>query len=376
VWAAVAGLGIAIGPIAGGWMIEHFSWNAIFLFNLPAVVVCVVGALTLVPESRDPAAPRLDLPGCALSIVGLSAVVWGLIEAPERGWTEIGIVAAFAVGIAILGLFVAWERRTDHPMLDVSVFCNLRFSAASLSVTFVYFALMGVMYFLTTYLQSVLGNDALGAGVRMLPIAGGMLLTARPSVVLTRRLGTKATVASGLATVAGALVLLTRFGVDTGDGQISLTLALMGAGVGMAMAPATEAIMGAVPKDKAGVGSAMNDVVREVAGTLGIAVLGSVLASAYATGMEGATAGLSPDAAAAASDSVGAAHVVAGQLGGSADAMLVAASNSAFVDAMSTTATVAAAMAAVGALIATAFLPARTRAAVRRAAPAPVGSRV
>jgi EmrB/QacA subfamily drug resistance transporter len=375
VWAAVAGLGIAIGPIAGGWMIEHFSWSAIFLFNLPAVAVCVAGALALVPESRDPAAPKLDLPGCALSIAGLSAVVWGLIEAPERGWTETGIVAAFAAGVAILGLFIAWERRTAHPMLDVSVFRNLRFSAASLSVTFVYFALMGVMYFLSTYLQSVLGHDALDAGIRMLPIAGGMLLTAKPSVVLTRRLGTKATVASGLGTVAGALVLLTRLGIDSGDGQISLTLALMGAGVGMAMAPATEAIMGAVPKDKAGVGSAMNDVVREVAGTLGIAVLGSVLASAYATGMEGPTADLSPDAAAAASDSVGAAHAVAGQLGGSAESALVAASNGAFVDAMSTTATIAAAIAVVGALIAAAFLPARARATGARPALAPAASR-
>jgi MFS family permease len=125
VWAAVAGLGIAIGPISGGWMIEHFSWNAIFLFNLPAVVACVIGALALVPESRDPAAPRLDLPGCALSIAGLSAVVWGLIEAPDRGWTEPAIVAAFVAGVAILGLFIAWERRTAHPMLDVSVFRNL-----------------------------------------------------------------------------------------------------------------------------------------------------------------------------------------------------------------------------------------------------------
>jgi hypothetical protein len=242
-------------------------------------------------------------------------------------------------------------------------------------VTFVYFALMGVMYFLTSYLQSVLGHDALDAGIRMLPIAGGMLLTARPSVVLTRRLGTKATVASGLATVAGALMLLTRFGVDTGDTQISVTLALMGAGVGMAMAPATEAIMGAVPRAKAGVGSAMNDVVREVAGTLGIAVLGSILASAYSSGMQGAVADLSPDAAAAASDSVGAAHGAAAGLGGGADAALVAASNSAFVDAMSTTATIAAAIAVAGALIAAAFLPARARTAPARGALAPVGSR-
>jgi EmrB/QacA subfamily drug resistance transporter len=376
VWAAVAGMGVAIGPIAGGWMIEHFDWTAIFLFNLPAVVVCLVAGRVLVPESRDPEAPRLDALGCGLSFAGLTGVVWALIEAPERGWTDAAIVGAGAAGLAVLGLFIWWERRCAQPMLDVSVFRNLRFSAASLSVTFVYFALMGVMYFLTSYLQSVLGHDALGAGLRMLPIAAGMLLTAKPSVLLTRRVGTKVPVASGLAAVAGALVLVCGFGVETGDTELSLVLAMMGAGIGMAMAPATEAIMGSLPKAKAGVGSAMNDVVREVAGTLGIAVLGSVLASAYAGGMDGATAGLSGEAAAAASDSVGGAHAVAAQLGGDAATGLVASADSAFVDAMAATASIAAAVAIVGALIAAAFLPARARAeaAPASALPEPAGA--
>ena len=357
-WAAVAGMGIAIGPIAGGWMIEHFDWHAMFLFNLPAVVLLVAGALVLVPESRDPAAPRLDWLGCVLSFGGLSGVVWALIEAPDRGWTDPSVLVAAGAGLAVLGAFVWWERHCDEPMLDVSVFRNLRFSAASLSVTFVYFALMGVMYFLTSYLQSVLGHDALDAGVRMLPIAIGMMLTAKTSVAVSNKVGTKLPVAAGLALVAVALMLIGGFDVATGDTELALVLGMMGAGIGMAMAPATEAIMGSLPKAKAGVGSAMNDVVREVAGTLGIAVLGSVLASAYSGGMDSATAGLPGDAAAAASDSVGAAHAVAAQLG-SAD--LVAASNSAFIDAMATTASIAAAVAVVGALIAAFFLPARAR---------------
>jgi EmrB/QacA subfamily drug resistance transporter len=358
VWAAVAGLGIAIGPIAGGWMIEHFAWHAMFLVNLPAVVLLVAGALVLVPESRDPAAPRLDWRGCVLSFSGLSGVVWALIEAPDRGWTDAAVLVAAGAGLAVLGAFVWWERHCDEPMLDVSVFRNLRFSAASLSVTFVYFALMGVMYFLTSYLQSVLGHDALDAGLRMLPIAIGMMLTAKSSVALTKKVGTKVPVAAGLALVAVALMLIGGFGVETGDTELALVLGMMGAGIGMAMAPATEAIMGSLPKAKAGVGSAMNDVVREVAGTLGIAVLGSVVASAYSGGMDGATAGLPGDAAAAASDSVGAAHAVAAQLG-SAD--LVSASNQAFIDAMATTASIAAAIAVVGARIAAFFLPARAR---------------
>ncbi|HET9740060.1 MAG TPA: DHA2 family efflux MFS transporter permease subunit [Solirubrobacteraceae bacterium] len=367
IWAAAAGMGVAIGPLTGGWLIEHVDYSAVFVVNLPAVAACLIGAALLVPESCDPDSPRLDVTGAALSVAMLTALVWALIEAPERGWTDPLILAAFAAGTVLLAAFVAWERRVEHPMLEVSVFRNLRFSAASLSITFVYFALMGVMYFLTTYLQTVLGMSALDAGVQMLPIAAGMIVAARLSVVLTPRVGTKIVVAAGLATVAGSLVLLTGFGIDTGAREISLALATMGAGVGLAMAPATEAIMGSLPAAKAGIGSAMNDVVREVAGTLGIAVLGSLLASAYASGMDGAVADLPPDAAAAATDSVGAAHAIGGE-------QLVAAADLAFVDAMTTTATIAAVVAIAGALIAAAFLPARAPAAAGGAelpAPAP-----
>jgi predicted MFS family arabinose efflux permease len=246
-------------------------------------------------------------------------------------------------------------------MLHVSVFRNRRFSAASASVTFVYFALMGVMYFLTTYLQSVLGFSALEAGLRMLAIAVGMIIAARVSVGLTRRLGTKVSVASGMAIVAAGLIMVSGLGVEATDGHIAVVLAMLGFGVGLAMSPATEAIMGSLPAAKAGIGSAMNDVVREVAGALAIAVLGSVLASAYASSMEGPTTGMPADSAAAASDSVGAAQQVAAGIGGSAGTDLVTAANQAFVDAMSITASIAAVIAVVGALIAAAFLPARSR---------------
>jgi EmrB/QacA subfamily drug resistance transporter len=358
IWSAVAGLGVAIGPITGGWLIEHLDWRGIFLFNLPAIAACLIGAFALVPDSRDPAKPRLDVVGAGLSIAGLGALVWGLIEAPERGWTDPLIVVAFAAGVVILTAFGIWERRVDEPMLEIGVFRNARFSAASASITFVYFALMGVMYFLTTYLQTVLGFSALEAGVRMLPIAAGMIVTAKSAVALTKRLGTKLVVATGLSVVAGALFLVSGFAVDTGDGPLCLTLGMLGAGIGLAIAPATESIMGSLPRAKAGIGSAMNDVVREVGGTLGIAVLGSILASAYASGIDGAVSTLPADAAAAASDSVGAAHQVAAQSGATD---LVAAANQAFVDAMSTTAGIGTAIAVAGALIAAAFLPARAR---------------
>jgi EmrB/QacA subfamily drug resistance transporter len=358
IWSAVVGMGVAIGPVAGGWLIEHLDWRWIFLFNLPAIAACIVGAVTLVPDSRDPAKPKLDIVGAVLSVAGLGAIVWGLIEAPERGWTNAVILGAFASGVAVLGVFASWERRVAEPMLDIGVFRNARFSAASASITFVYFALMGVMYFLTTYLQSVLGFSALDAGVRTLPIAVGMIPAAKASTALTGRVGTKVVVAVGLAIVAGALVMVSGFDTGTTDGPLCLALGLLGAGIGLAMAPATESIMGSLPRAKAGIGSAMNDVVREVGGTLGIAVLGSLLASAYSGGMDGAVSGLSPEAAAAASDSVGAAHAVASQTGSSD---LVVAANQAFVDAMGTTAGIAAAIAIVGALIALAFLPSRAR---------------
>jgi EmrB/QacA subfamily drug resistance transporter len=369
-WAAVAGLGIALGPVSGGFLIEHFAWSSIFLINLPVAAACLIGALVLVPDSRDPERPKIDLPGTGLSIAGLGAVVWALIEAPERGWGSPTILAAFAAGAAIIAAFIAWERHTDHPMLDVSVFRNLRFSVASISIAFVFFALMGVMYCLTTYLQSVLGNSALQAGVKTLPIAIGMILASKLGVGLTRRLGTKFSVAFGLTLVAGALAMIAMFDTDTRSLQIAMALGTLGLGMGFAMSPATEAIMGSLPRAKAGIGSAMNDVVRELGGTLGIAVLGSILTSSYGSGMDDATAGLPHTAAEAAGDSVGAAHEVGAQLGGAAGANLIDTANSAFVDALTTTATLAAASAVIGALIALAFLPSRARAEH----PAPLGS--
>jgi EmrB/QacA subfamily drug resistance transporter len=358
IWSAVVGIGVAIGPVAGGWLIENLDWRWVFLFNLPTIAACLVGAFLLVPESRDPAKPKLDVIGAGLSVAGLTSLVWGLIEAPDRGWTDPLIVGAFGAGVAILGAFAAWERHVEEPMLELGVFRNARFSAASASITFVYFSLMGVMYFMTSYLQTVLGHSALGAGVRTLPIAGGMIVTSKAAVGLTRLAGTKAVVATGLGFVATALFLESGFTAGTTDLHLCLTLALLGAGMGLAMAPATESIMGSLPRAKAGIGSAMNDVVREVGGTLGVAVLGSLLASAYASGMHGATAGLSPEATAAATDSVGAAHQVAAQTGA---AELVVAANDAFMSAMSSTAAVAAAIALAGALVAALFLPARAR---------------
>ena len=360
VWAGVSGLGVALGPIVGGLLLEEFSWGSVFLVNIPIVIGALYFAKVLVPESRDPEAPRIDVVGAVLSIVGLTTVVWGLIEASEKGWTNPTILSAFAIGAGVLGLFLVWERRVKQPMIDIAIFRNLRFSAASLSITLVFFGLMGTIFMLTTYLQTVLGYSALEAGYRMIPVAVGLIIGARSAIVLGAKLGAKLAVAGGLLIVATGMQILSQADMSSGYGLVATALVVLGLGMGIAMTPATEAIMGSLPKEKAGVGSAMNDVLREVGGTLGVAVLGSLLASKYADGMGDSTSSLSDPVASASLDSVDSAHVVAAQAGDAAPS-LIANADQAFLAAMGSTMDVASAVALAGALIALVFLPARNQ---------------
>jgi EmrB/QacA subfamily drug resistance transporter len=355
-WAAVSGLGVALGPIIGGLLLEEFSWGSVFLVNVPIVIGALFFAKVLVPESRDPEAPRIDILGAILSIVGLTTVVWGLIEASEQGWTDPTILGAFALGSAVIIGFLLWERRVAQPMVDIEIFKNLRFSAASLSITLVFFGLMGTIFMLTTYLQTVLGYTPLEAGYRFIPVAVGLIIGARSAVVVGQKLGAKLAVAGGLAVVAVGMQILSSADSESGYGLVATALVVLGLGMGIAMTPATEAIMGALPKEKSGVGSAMNDVLREVGGTLGVAVLGSLLASKYGSEMSDDVSGLSEPVATAGQDSVDAAHVVAAQ-SGDAGSNLIAAADQAFLAAMGSTMDVAAAVALAGALIALIFLP-------------------
>jgi EmrB/QacA subfamily drug resistance transporter len=356
IWAGVSGLGIAIGPVAGGWIIENADWSWIFLVNLPFVVFALLAGRWLVPESRDPSAPRLDIPGFVLSTAGLTALVWGIIEAPRDGWTEPTILAAFGLAAALLTAFVAWELHTRQPMLDIRLFRNPRFSAASGAITLAFFAMFGTVFFLTQYLQWVLGFSALEAGVRVLPVAAGLVIGGPSSARLAERVGTKIVVALGMTLIATALALMTGYGVDTGYGYVALTQVLLGLGIGIAMAPATESIMGSLPLAKASVGSAVNDATRTTGGALGVAVLGSLLSSGYRADMDAAVSGLPASAADTARDSLGGAIAVAAHGGGS---RLVTTAQEAFVSGMHSAVVVAAAIALAGALIALVFLPAR-----------------
>ncbi|HSD76407.1 MAG TPA: MFS transporter, partial [Solirubrobacteraceae bacterium] len=315
-WAAIAGLGIAVGPVAGGWLLEHGDWNLVFLVNVPVVAAALALGRVLVPESRDPAQSRLDPGGAALSIAGLTALLYGIIEAPARGWADGRILAAFVLAAALLAALAAWERRAPSPMLDLALFREPRFSAASAAIALLFFAMFGVLFLLTQYLQSVLGYDALQAGLRTMPVAGGLVLAGPASAKAGERLGAKLPVTAGMAIAAAGLAGLATIDPSDAYGQLAAVLAVLGFGIGLAMAPATDSIMGAVPAERASIGSAVNDTNRLLGGALGVAVLGSLVSSAYRGDMDAVTSGLPAGAGDAARDSVGGASEVAARLGG------------------------------------------------------------
>jgi EmrB/QacA subfamily drug resistance transporter len=363
IWTAIAGVGVALGPISGGWLLEHFSWGSVFLVNVPVTVAGIVGTLVLVPRSRDPRAPRLDLPGLALSIAGVTLLVWSLIEAPSHGWISATTIGGITGAAALLAVFSWWERRVPAPLLDVNLFRNMRFTAASLAITLGFFALFGFIFLVTQYLQLVKGYSALQAGVRTLPFAIAMVVAAVSSPKVVPRIGTKVVVTAGLALMSAGFAIASTNDASTSYSVIASAMVLMGFGLGSAAAPATESILASVPREKAGVGSAVNDTTREVGGTLGVAVLGSIMASVYGGRILDALSGTSLPAGlrAAAGDSLAAALQIAGGVGGAAGRGIALAAQDAFVQAFQIGSVVTGAVALVGAVIALLFLPARSR---------------
>src|SRR3546814_394785 len=294
IWAGVSALGIGLGPITGGFLLEHFWWGSIFIVNIPILLIGLVLGYLLVPESSDPARPRLDPVGAVLSIAGLTALLWAVIEAPSKGWGAGSVAAAFVAGGVLLALFMVWELRSSHPMLDVRFFENPRFSAASGAITLTFFALFGALFLLTQYLQSVLGYSTIKAGAVLLPQAVVLMVNAPLSSVWVQRFGNKVVVTAGLLLVTISLLLFNT--LDAGSDMLHVILIGMVLGLGMAniMAPATDSIMGSLPRAKAGVGSAVNDTTRQVGGAVGVAVLGSVLASSFHSSMADKLAGVVP----------------------------------------------------------------------------------
>ena len=364
IWSGVAGLAVAAGPITGGWLLENFWWGSVFFVNVPVVIVAVGAAWWLVPDSRDESAPALDGLGLMLSVTAIVALVFTIIEAPEWGWMSARTAVGFAATVVLLTGFIRWELRTEHPMLPVRIFSNLRFSAASGAITAAFFALFGFIFLVTQYFQLVRGYSPLEAGLRTIPVATAIALASvlGPSVV--QRVGTTRVVASGLALMAIGFAWVATASAVTPYSEIVGQMILLGAGLGFTTAPATESIMGSLSTDKAGVGSAVNDTTRKLGGTLGVAVIGSVFNSVYLSALADSSivSALPIEARIATEESVGAAGIVAAQLGPLAPDYLREVSD-AFMSGFSVASLVAAGIAGVAAVFVARFLPARASAA-------------
>lgn len=359
IWAAVAGLGIGLGPLTGGALLEYFWWGSVFLINVPVVLVALVAGLVILPESRDPDPSRLDIPGAVLSIAAVSILVYSIIEAPARGWGDPMVLGGFAVGLLTAAAFALWEIRTDHPMLNLDFFRNPRFSAGAGAIAVTFFSLFGVIFGMTQFLQFVQGYSALEAGFRLIPIALGIVIGAGLSSRLVLKLGTAKVVAGGLFGIACVLFSISFWEPGTEYWLVGVTFFCLAFCMGNVMAPSTDSVMGAVPEANAGIASAMNDVTRQMAGAFGIAVIGSVINTFYRETMGDQITGLPPELAEIVVDSVGAAARAAMVLPPAELALLLDAANSAFSDALGAAALTAAGAALIGAGLTLRFMPAR-----------------
>ena len=359
VWTAASGAGIALGPIVGGALMRSFSWSSVFWINVPLLVIAFVGAMHVVPDSRDPHATRLDPVGAILSIAAISSLVYAIIQAPERGWTSTASLVNFAVGTAVGIVFIRWEMSRHDPMLDIGLFRNRSFSAGSIALALLFFAMAGTVFLQAQYLQFVLDYTPLAAGFALVPAAIGMLLGTGAGAHLAQMHGGRIAVAAGTVVAASGVAVQAAL-VDGGSYlPTGIGLLLFGLGAGIAMPAATEMIMATLPPARAGVGSAVNDTVREFGGALGVAVIGSIAATTYATSMHGELArfpALSDVDRGLLTNNVGAA-IDASRALGSHGEQIASVARSAFVDSMSTSLWIAAGLAVCAAIVALTQLP-------------------
>jgi len=335
-WAATSGLGIALGPIIGGLLLAHFWWGSVFLINVPIALLGFGLALWLIPDSRNPVARRPDLPGAALSIAGLGLVLWSLIEAPVRGWGSVRVLAALSCGLAVLAVFILWERTTTHPMLSLSFFSRRAFSGAVGSVALTMFGLFGTLFLLTQFLQFSLGYSALGAGMRVLPAAGAIAIVAPLASRALPWTTVRYTIAAGLLAIAGGLWQISGATTSSNYTTILPGVILLGVGAGLAIPAATESVMGSLPSGDTGVGAAANGAFLQTGGALGVAVIGSLLNTRYTGNITAALAPYHVPASVLGTirGSLGGALQVAAVAGGQLGAELTSAAKSAFVSGM------------------------------------------
>ncbi len=359
VWAGTAALGIGLGPLAGGLLLQVFSWNSVFLINVPVAVVAMLLGIRLVPEGRDPEPGAFDLPGALLSAAALISFVWAVIEAPSRGWDDPLVWVFLGVAVLLAAGFVVWERRVASPMLDLSFFRNPRFSVGSLAISTIFFSLMAAIFSLTQYLQFAHGFSALQAGATMIPLAFGTMLGATNSNRLVRRWGTKRVAAGGMVLLAAILSVTMFWTPGLSPVVIVAWWFFLGAAMGSVMAPSTEAVMGSVPPAKAGVASAMNDVTRQVGGAVGVAVIGSLVSTVFSDRMASVAAMMPASVRDHASASIGAVNMMTSQLPAAAKAQVATTAAEAFTDALGYGLLATAVLCLIGAAVVVWRLPAR-----------------
>ena len=356
-WAGIAAGGAALGPVTTGFLLEHFWWGSVFLVNVPIIVLALVAGARLIPRNLEKHREPLDLPGAGLSIVAIGTLVYAIIEAPVHGWASGQTLLTFAGAAVLLGLFLLRERMAAHPMLDLALFRDARFSVASAGVTLAFFAMFGTFFLVTQYLQLVLGYRPLVAGLTMLPISLTMMVLAPQSPKLVARYGPARVVGVGLGLTSLGLVMFSTLGTSSSVAFVYLAYIPMMIGMSVSMSPLTTLIMSSVPAHRAGIGSAMNDTTRELGGALGVAVLGSLLTTGFASSIAPSLRGLSPSSVAEARTGLAGALEVAHDLGGSAASTLADAARQAYVDGMGTAALVAACVVAITAFCGWRLLP-------------------
>ena len=369
-WSAVSGMAVAFGPVVGGFMLKHFWWGSVFLINLPIVAISIVAGARLIPDSRDPNAHKLDVVGFLLSVIGIGSLVYTVIESPHWGWGSAKSNLGFGIAVFTLIGFVLFESKKDEPLLEVKFFKNARFSAATSSIGIAFFCLFGFTFLVTQYFQFVRGYDTLSAGVHTIPFAVGAGVTAPLAARAALKFGTKRVVALGLFNMSLGLLIASRMDAQSSYwGHVIIGMVLMANGLSFVTSPSTDAVMGSLPREKAGVGSAVNDISREVGGTLGVAIVGSVFVSLYTPrlvenfakipGLVAALNKINPALYPTAKESVGAAFGIAQKSPSAVRPQVLHAVSDSFVHGFQTACLVGVGMALVGSLFALKFLPSR-----------------
>ncbi|MEI7989570.1 MAG: MFS transporter [Chloroflexota bacterium] len=364
IWSSIFSIGAGIGPIIGGFLINSFNWSSVFYLNLPIVVIGLIGGYILVPESRDSNAPKPDIPGVFLSIIGLVTLVYGMIRAGEYGWTSNIVLISFGIAAVFLTAFIWWENHSSNPMLPLVFFKNMSFTGANAALTISAFAMMGSMYFFSQYFQSVQGYSPLTAALCMLPMTPAVFFSTMASIRVDREFGTKPTMILGLFLSATGLFLFSQFaGINTPYGYILLVIITLGSGIGFTMSPATNSVMSSLPPSRAGIGSAMNDTTRQLGGALGVAVLGAIMNGIYRSEVNHLVGknGLSEAMLESVRSSIQSAHMTAQTLGNDIASVVIQTSSQAFVDGMKEALLIGSIAMLVAAIVAGSILPGKEK---------------